>query len=124
MKIICRFLLASLVLSISLRTGADDAKSPQKSPIIVGHRGLFKHAPENTLTGFAACLDLSLGFELDVRRSRDGHLVCMHDEDVKRTTNGKGKVADLTLAELRKLDAGAWFAPRFANTMNPEPSRR
>src|SRR5262249_32935764 len=48
---------------------------PAKTPILVGHRGLMRHAPENTLAGFAACLDLGLGLELDVRRTRDGHLV-------------------------------------------------
>jgi glycerophosphoryl diester phosphodiesterase len=43
------------------------------------------------LAGFAACIDLRLGFELDVRRSRDGHLVVMHDGDVRRTTDGQGR---------------------------------
>jgi glycerophosphoryl diester phosphodiesterase len=89
------------------------------TPHIVGHRGLLHHAPENTLAGFAACLDLRLGFELDVHRTRDGHLVCVHDDDVKRTTNGTGKVSELTLAELRKLDAGGWFDPAFAGQRAP-----
>jgi glycerophosphoryl diester phosphodiesterase len=80
---------------------------------------MIRHAPENTLAGFAACIELRLGFELDVRRTRDGHLVCLHDDDVKRTTNGKGKVAEMTLAELRKLDAGAWFDPAFAGQRVP-----
>lgn len=88
-------------------------------PRPVAHRGLLRHAPENTLAAFSSCIDLRLGFELDVRRTRDGHLVCLHDEDVRRTTDGKGKVADLTLAELRKLDAGAWFDPRFAGERVP-----
>ena len=65
-------------------------------PHIVGHRGLIHHAPENTLAGFAACLELRLGFELDVRRSKDGQLVCVHDETVDRTSNGKGKVGIAT----------------------------
>ncbi len=90
-----------------------------RPPQIVGHRGLLRHAPENTLAGFAACLDLRLGFELDVRRSKDGQLVIMHDDDVKRTTNGSGKVADLTLAELKKLDAGGGFDPAFAGVKVP-----
>lgn len=88
-------------------------------PQIVGHRGLFYHAPENSLAGFAACIELRLGFELDVRRSKDGHLVCLHDADVARTTDGKGKVNDLTLAELRKLDAGQKFDPAFAGQRIP-----
>src|SRR5262245_16974714 len=78
-------------------------------PRTVGHRGLMRHAPENTHAGFAACFHLRLGIELDIRRSKDGILVIMHDDDVKRTTNGKGKVSDLTLAGLKELDAGSWF---------------
>ncbi|MBI2803741.1 MAG: hypothetical protein HYX68_01995 [Planctomycetes bacterium] len=73
----------------------------------------MRHAPENTRAGFSACINLRLGFELDIRRTKDGVLVCVHDDDVKRTTNGKGKVADFTLAELQRLDAGGWFAPEF-----------
>jgi glycerophosphoryl diester phosphodiesterase len=80
---------------------------------------LIRHAPENSLAGFAACIDLRLGFELDVRRTSDGHLVCLHDDDVQRTTDGKGKVAELTLAQLRQLDAGAWFNPAFAGQRVP-----
>ncbi|MCI0457938.1 MAG: hypothetical protein L0Z62_13305 [Gemmataceae bacterium] len=94
---------------------AQDRKTPQ----LVAHRGLLRHAPENTLAAFAACLELRLGFEVDVRRTRDGHLVCIHDEDVSRTTDGRGKVADLTLAELRKLDAGRWFDPAFTGQRVP-----
>src|SRR5262249_59328035 len=57
-----------------------------------------------SLANFRACLDLRIGFEFDVRRTRDGHLVCLHDEAVDRTTDGEGKVADLTLDQVRKLD--------------------
>lgn len=88
-------------------------------PRVVGHRGLMRHAPENTLAGFAACFQLRLGIELDIRRSKDGALVIMHDDDVKRTTNGKGKVRDLTLAKLRELDAGTWFDAAFKNERVP-----
>jgi glycerophosphoryl diester phosphodiesterase len=94
-------------------------KETRPEPHIVGHRGLMRHAPENTLAGFAACIDLRLGFELDVRRTKEGILVCLHDDDVKRTTNGQGKVTNFALAELRKLDAGGWFHPRFAKEKTP-----
>jgi glycerophosphoryl diester phosphodiesterase len=77
---------------------------------VVGHRGLLNEAPENTLANFRACLDLRIGFEFDVRRTRDGHLVCLHDETVDRTTDGEGKIADLTLEQVRRLDAGRWFS--------------
>jgi glycerophosphoryl diester phosphodiesterase len=86
---------------------------------VVAHRGLLKHAPENTLPNFAACLQLRIGFELDVQRSKDGHLVCVHDDTVNRTTNGSGKVVDLTLAELKALDAGSWFSAEFTNVKIP-----
>lgn len=88
-------------------------------PLLVGHRGLVRHAPENTLAAFAACLKLRLGLELDIRRTKDGVLVCVHDDTVDRTTDGKGKVADLTLAHLKKLDAGKWFSPAFAGERIP-----
>src|SRR5688572_8583483 len=87
------------------------ARKPRPAPRLVGHRGLLHHAPENTLAGFAACLDLRFGFEVDIHRSKDGHLVCIHDATLDRTTDGAGKVASFTFAQLRKRDAGAWFDP-------------
>ncbi len=90
-----------------------------KSPAFIAHRGLIRHAPENTLANFAACIHLKLGFEIDVQRSKDGQLVVIHDSTLERTTNGKGKVADSTLAQLRKLDAGSWFSPEFADQQIP-----
>lgn len=91
----------------------------QSPPRLIGHRGLIRHAPENTLAGFAACIELQIGFELDVRRSHDGQLVCVHDDTVNRTTTGTGKVAELSVAELKKLDAGVRFDPRFAGQHVP-----
>ena len=88
-------------------------------PLIVAHRGLLLHAPENTLANFRACLELRLGFEFDVEKTKDGHLVCIHDGTVDRTTNGNGNVADLTLEEIRRLDAGSWFDSRFAGEKVP-----
>jgi glycerophosphoryl diester phosphodiesterase len=87
--------------------------------MIVAHRGLLRHAPENTISNFRACLELRLGFELDVEKSKDGNLVCIHDDTVDRTTDGTGKVSDLPLKELRKLDAGGWFDSRFAGEKVP-----
>lgn len=92
-------------------------ETPQ--PLIVAHRGLLIHAPENTLANFRACLELRIGFEFDVERTRDGHLVCIHDSTVDRTTNGAGKVAELGLAQIRELDAGSWFDPKFAGEKVP-----
>ena len=79
-------------------------------PLVLGHRGAPDVAPENTLAAFRAGLDVGVdGFELDVQLSSDGKLVVIHDERVDRTTNGKGWVKDMSLAELKALDAGSWF---------------
>ncbi len=82
-------------------------------PILLAHRGLVQHAPENTLPAFAAAIELGLSIELDVYQTRDEHLVVIHDKTVDRTTNGTGEVIKMTLAEIRKLDAGSWFDQRF-----------
>lgn len=108
-----------LTLSIVIGTFANASAAEPPVPLIVAHRGLLHHAPENTLANFRACLELRLGFEFDVDRTSDGHLVCIHDSTVDRTTNGKGKVAQLTLEEIRKLDAGSWFDPRFSSEKVP-----
>jgi glycerophosphoryl diester phosphodiesterase len=73
--------------------------------IKVGHRGARAYEPENTLRSFQKALELGVdAVELDVRRTKDGQIVVMHDADVKRTTNGEGLVSDLTLAEIQKLN--------------------
>ncbi len=84
------------------------------------HRGDCKNAPENTLPAFASAVRKGAHqIEFDVKLSRDGVLVIMHDATVDRTTGGTGKVADLTFRELRSLDAGSWFSPRFKGTRIP-----
>jgi glycerophosphoryl diester phosphodiesterase len=73
----------------------------------MGHRGAAFEAPENTLAGFRLALEQgAAAVELDVRLTKDGRLAVIHDATVDRTTSGKGRVRDLTLAELKKLDAG------------------
>lgn len=75
--------------------------------LIIGHRGASAYAPENTLAAFELAAEQGAdGVELDVQLSRDGRLVIIHDFDVSRTTNGQGKVAELTVAELQAFDAG------------------
>lgn len=88
-------------------------------PLVVAHRGFMRHAPENTLANFRACLELRIGFEFDIERTKDGQLICIHDSTVNRTTNGKGKVSDLTLEQIRELDAGSWFDSKFAGEKVP-----
>ncbi len=74
---------------------------------IIAHRGASAYEPENTLRAIKRALELGADLvEVDVQLSRDGHVVVIHDESVDRTTNGRGYVKDMTLDQLRKLDAG------------------
>ena len=74
---------------------------------VAAHRGWCSKYPENTMSAFKAALELGVDqIETDVRITKDGHLVLIHDNTVDRTTNGKGRVRDLTLNELKELDAG------------------
>jgi glycerophosphoryl diester phosphodiesterase len=76
----------------------------------MAHRGASGTFPENTLSAFRAAIDAKADMcELDVQLTRDGALVVIHDDTVDRTTDGAGEVAELTLAELKLLDAGAKF---------------
>ncbi len=78
------------------------------------HRGFCSQYPENTILAFQKALEEGVdGIENDVQLSKDGHIVIMHDESVDRTTNGKGWVKDLTLAELKELDASEKFGSQF-----------
>ncbi len=78
-----------------------------KRPLVFAHRGGKGIAPENTLTAFQKSFDLGVDvLELDIHATKDGELVVIHDKTVDRTTNGKGLVADKTLAEIKGLDAG------------------
>jgi glycerophosphoryl diester phosphodiesterase len=86
----------------------------------IAHRGFSKAAPENTMAAYKKAIELGPDFmECDVRRTKDGQLIVIHDKTVDRTTNGKGLVADMTIAELRQLDAGSWFGPEFAGEKLP-----
>jgi len=88
--------------------------------LVIGHRGASGHAPENTLAAFRKAVALGATFvETDLQLSRDAHFVAIHDATVNRTTNGKGAVHDLTLAQLRNLDAGSWFGSEFSGERIP-----
>ncbi len=89
-------------------------------PIILGHRGAKRYAPENTLAAFLLALEQGAdGVELDAKLSADGVVVVIHDPTVERTTNGTGRVADLPLTALRELDAGGWFSDQFRGEKIP-----
>jgi glycerophosphoryl diester phosphodiesterase len=88
--------------------------------LAIAHRGASGHAPENTFAAFRKAIAMGAGFiETDLQLSRDARLVAIHDATVNRTTNGQGAVHDLTLAELRRLDAGSWFGSEFAGERIP-----
>jgi glycerophosphoryl diester phosphodiesterase len=81
-------------------------------PVNLAHRGASDMAPENTIEAFRLAVEAGAGgLELDVHMTRDGHIVVIHDATVDRTTSGSGAVSEMTLHELRKLDAGHNFRP-------------
>lgn len=87
---------------------------------IIAHRGSRGTRPENTLEAFLEALKVaSDGIELDVHLSKDGEVVVIHDETVDRTTSGKGYVKDMTLQQLKALDAGSWFDPKYSDARIP-----
>jgi len=92
-------------------------------PLLIGHRGYPAKFPENTLAAFEGAVQAGCDMiELDVTLSRDRKVVVIHDDTLDRTTNGKGPVLERTLEEIKRLDAGSWFAPRFSAERIPELS--
>src|SRR4051812_39808854 len=90
---------------------------PPRPIQVMVHRGLAIAAPENSAAAIEMCAqDFVEWVEIDVRLTKDGRHVIIHDDTVNATTNGMGNVSDLTIDELKKLDAGSWFAARFAGT--------
>src|SRR5262245_25312629 len=78
-------------------------------PLVFAHRGSSFHLPEHTLAAYQRALaEGADGLECDVRLTRDGHLVCLHDRRLERTSNGRGIVSEQTLEELNRLDFGSW----------------
>jgi glycerophosphoryl diester phosphodiesterase len=92
-----------------------------KRPLIIAHRGYRAKYPENTLASFSVALDIGVKMiELDVMLTKDRKMVVIHDATLERTTDGHGQVNGYTLKELKELDAGSWFHPRFAGERLPE----
>ncbi|MDQ0214480.1 glycerophosphoryl diester phosphodiesterase [Oikeobacillus pervagus] len=89
-------------------------------PIVAAHRGVPSLAPENTMAGYRLAYELGADLiETDLQITKDGHIVIMHDHTVNRTTDGTGQVSDLTLEEIRSLDAGIKFGPQFKGEKVP-----
>ena len=94
-----------------------------KPPWFIAHRGYRARFPENTLVAFRAALRAGVKMiELDVVLSRDRKLIVIHDATLERTTNGEGAVGEYTLDQLKQLDAGGWFHPKFSGEQLPELS--
>ncbi|MHA2710267.1 glycerophosphodiester phosphodiesterase family protein [Vibrio owensii] len=84
--------------------------------LLIGHRGVAGKFPENTKVSVQAAIDLGLNWvEVDVQPTKDNVLVVCHDHTVNRCSNGKGRVDQMTLSELKALDFGRWFSDEFAN---------
>lgn len=93
---------------------------PMSDPRVIGHRGASGSAPENTLPAISRAADMGVAMvEFDVKLTRCGTPVLMHDDLVDRTSDGHGPAAGFDLAALQALDAGRWFDDRFAGTRVP-----
>lgn len=90
-----------------------------KFPIVIAHRGLDETYPENTVLAFKAALEKGMAIEIDVRGTSDDELIVLHDDTVDRTTDGSGAVANMTLVEVKALDAGSWWGEEFAGERIP-----
>jgi glycerophosphoryl diester phosphodiesterase len=88
--------------------------------LMIAHRGASGHAPENTMAAFKLALEMGAkAIEFDVHQTRDGELVVLHDDDLKRVARRKARIRSLTLAELHQSEVGSWFAKDFASEKVP-----
>lgn len=112
------FLIAGLVAHVHVHAQETRYRMPQKG--LCAHRGGLDTHPENTLPAFKNAVGAGVQMmEFDIQFSKDSMLVIMHDETVDRTTNGSGRISDLTLAQIRQLDAGIKKGPAFTGTLVP-----
>jgi glycerophosphoryl diester phosphodiesterase len=111
---------AVVILASFTSTDPEPAKAAAKVKEVIGHRGSCRDRPENTVAGVRRAAEAGAdAAEVDVRTTKDGALVCLHDADLSRTTDGTGKVGDATLAEVKRLDAGSKFDKAFAGERVP-----
>jgi len=91
-----------------------EVSADERTLLTIAHRGASAYAPENTLSAFRLAVEMKADFiELDLQLTKDGEIVVMHDGSVNRTTNGKGEIRHLTLADVKVLDAGSWFNAEY-----------
>ncbi len=117
MKILTVLLLISF-LTLFAQDKRDKIEMPERG--ICAHRGAMETHPENTVVAFQEAIRLGAHMiEFDVQITRDNKLVIMHDKTVDRTTNGTGLVSELTLEEIKKLDAGSWKSKQYTGEQVP-----
>jgi glycerophosphoryl diester phosphodiesterase len=114
-------LAAAVVLLGAVAWVASTSPLPvNKKVLLIAHRGDSGAAPENTLTAIRRAFKAGAdAVEVDIRFTRDRQIVLMHDDTLDRTTNGSGTVAEFTLDEIRKLDAGTWKDPLYRGERVP-----
>ena len=114
------FLSLSAAPTFAQKSMTTSGTHGNKRLVNVAHRGASGHAPENTMAAFWQGFKMRADYiEIDVQMTKDGRLVVIHDTTVNRTTNGKGKVADMTFNEIRALNAGSWYGEEFASEKVP-----
>ncbi|MES5822839.1 glycerophosphodiester phosphodiesterase family protein [Streptomyces sp. RG80] len=120
----------ALLGTAALLLPAPDVRAVEvgEQPTVIAHRGASAYAPENTLAAVDKAAELGISWvENDVQRTRDGELVVLHDDNLRRTTDveerfpdrAPWKVKDFTAAEIALLDAGSWFGPAYAGARVP-----
>jgi len=117
--------LISLIFMISCTDKQKEAKEMNNSENdyqakIIAHRGGAKLAPENTLAAFKNAINIGVDMiEIDVHLSKDSNIIVIHDNTLDRTTDGTGKIKNLSLAEIKSYDAGFWFSKDYENEKVP-----
>lgn len=113
-------LMAPMPVAAAPPEPAGAAQAAKKVREVIAHRGSSSDRPENTLASYRRAIEVGATvMECDVRTTKDGALVSSHDADVGRTSSGKGKIADMTLAELKQLDFGSRFDPKYKGERIP-----
>lgn len=128
-RVVAAPVAAALGTVTALLSPPSDARAGEHGvPTVIAHRGASTYAPENTLPAVDKAAELGFSWvENDVQRTKDGQLVVLHDETLRRTTNAEEvfpgrapwKVRDFTAAEIARLDAGSWFSPVYAGVRVP-----
>ncbi|WP_245208035.1 glycerophosphodiester phosphodiesterase [Sediminibacillus dalangtanensis] len=101
--------------------GEADLPFPEERMLNISHRGASGYAPEHTIAAYELGVEMKGDYiEVDLQMTKDGELIAMHDETVDRTTDGTGRVGEMTLEEIKQLDAGTWFNEQYPELAKPE----